>query len=47
MVNNLVDMVRKVTLKGGYSSQSWISSVKLIEKAVSVNLHREGGVTFP
>ena len=32
---------------GGYSTQSWVSSVKLIEKVVKVNLHTEGAVTFP
>ena len=32
---------------GGYSTQSWVSTVKLIEKAVAVNLHTEGVVTFP
>ena len=31
---------------GGYSTQSWVSTVKLIEKAVVVNLHTEGAVTF-
>ena len=32
---------------GGFSTQSWVSAVKLIEKAVAVNLHTEGAVTFP
>ena len=32
---------------GGYSTQSWVSTVKLIKKAVAVNLHTEGVVTFP
>ena len=32
---------------GGYSTQSWASTVKLIEKALSVNLQTEGAVTFP
>ena len=32
---------------GGYSTQSWVSTVKLIEKAVLVNLHTEEAVTFP
>ena len=36
------------TLPGGdYSTQSWVSTVKLIEKAVAVNLHTEGAVRFP
>ena len=32
---------------GGYSTQSWVSTVKLIDKAVAVNLQTEGVVTFP
>ena len=36
-----------VGVGGGYSTQSWVSTVKLIEKAVAVNLHTEGAVTFP
>ena len=32
---------------GGYSSESWVSTVKLIENVVAVNLHTEGAVTFP
>ena len=31
----------------GDSTQSRVSTVKLIEKAVAVNLHTEGAVTFP
>ena len=33
--------------QGGYSTQSWVSTVKLIEKVIAVNLHTEGAVTFP
>ena len=32
---------------GGYSTQRWVSTVKLIEQAVVANLHTEGAVTFP
>ena len=32
---------------GGYSTQSWVSTVKLIEKAVAVNLQTEGAVILP
>ena len=32
---------------GSYSTQSLVSTVKLIEKAVVVNFHTEGAVTFP
>ena len=32
---------------GDYSTQSWVSTVKLIEKEEAVDLHTEGAVTFP
>ena len=33
--------------QGDYSTQSWVSTVKLIEKEVAVNLHTEGAVRIP
>ena len=32
---------------GEYSAKRWVSTVKLVEKEVAVNLHTEGAVTFP
>ena len=37
----------RVSPRDWYSNQSWVSTVKLIKKAVAVNLHTEGAVTFP
>ena len=33
--------------RGGYSTQSRVSTMKLIHKAVAVNFHTEGGGHIP
>ena len=47
VVSQLVPKLNESVPWGGYSTQSKVSTVKLIEKGVVVNLHTEGAVTVP